>query len=216
MQGTEAITAAIQQGDLDQVRVMIKRNPALLGASAAPGIPITLWAAYYRKWEIFNFLMSLREQPSIYEAAAGGMDEALKTILEENPAMVNAYGSDGFTPLALSCYFNWPKVARILVENGANVNLAALNPSKVAPIHSAVAANSVELTQLLLSHEVDVNVAQNGGVTALHTAAHRGNAEIVGLLLKHGADKSLKTDEGLTALNFAEKDGHPEVAELLR
>ncbi|MCB0630398.1 MAG: ankyrin repeat domain-containing protein [Saprospiraceae bacterium] len=216
MQGADAITKAVQEGDLEQVRTLITAQPALLVHSAAPGIPITLWAAYYRKWEIFEYLMNLKGDPSIYEAAAGGLVEAARAILKENLAMVNAYGSDGFTPLALACYFNRPAVAGLLVEHGANVDLAALNPSKVAPIHSAVAANSIELTKMLLDHDVNVNVVQNGGVTALHSAAHRGNTEIVRLLLDHGADKTMRTDDGFLALDFAEKDGHEQVVVLLK
>jgi ankyrin repeat protein len=216
MQGADTITKAVQEGDLEQVRKLINERPALLGHSAAPGIPITLWAAYYRKWEVFEYLMSLKKEPSLYEAAAGGLESEVSKILQENPAMVNAFGSDGFTPLALACYFNRPSVVRVLIDHGANVDLAALNPSRVAPIHSAVVANSMEITEMLLSKNVDVNVKQNGGVTALHSAAHRGNLEMVKALLAHGADKTIRTDEGQSALDFAQKDGHTEVAALLK
>lgn len=215
MQSPEALVQAVQSGDLGKVKAMILQQPKLSESITDMGIPISLLAAYYRQPQIFEWIMAQRSDPSIFEATAAGMADRVETLLEEQPELLNAYAKDGFMPLGLACYFNQPGVAKLLVEKGADVNQVASNGTKVAPIHAAVAANSVEITRLLLENGAEVNSAQNGGVTALHSAAHRGSVPIVQLLLQHGAKADLKMDDGRTALDFAKADGHKDVVKLL-
>lgn len=215
MQSPAALVQAVQSGDLEKVKAMILQQPELLGSVTEMRIPITLLAAYYRQSQIFEWIMTQRKDPSIYEATAAGLTDRVEALLQEHPELLNAYANDGFMPLGLACYFNQPAVAKLLVEKGADVNQVASNGSGVAPIHAAVAANSVEITRLLLENGADVNLAQKGGVTALHSAAHRGNIPLVQLLLEHGAKTDLKMEDGRTAADFARADGHTEVVKIL-
>ncbi|PHN04869.1 ankyrin repeat domain-containing protein [Flavilitoribacter nigricans] len=215
MQSPEALVNAVQSGNMEQVKMLVEQQPELIHSQTNAGIPITLLAAYYRKTPIFEWLMSRRDDPNIYEAAVAGQQERVEALLEASPELLDAHGSDGFTPLALTCYFAQYPIAKLLVDRGADVNLIASNGSRIAPLHSAVAANSLEITRLLLENGAEVGLSQHGGVTALHTAAHRGNVPIVELLLEHGADPTLKMDDGRTPLDFARADGHQEVVKIL-
>jgi ankyrin repeat protein len=215
MQSPDVLVQAVQSGNLEKVKAIITQRPGLSGSITANGIPITLLAAYFRQPEIFEWLLSQRSELNIYEATAAGRTDRVEALLEQQPALLDAYARDGFMPLGLACYFNQPAVAKLLVERGADVNRVANNGSNVAPIHAAVAANSEPITRLLLENGADVNLPQSGGVTALHSAAHRGNVGLVQLLLDHGANIGLKTDEGRTALDFARSDRHTEVSKLL-
>lgn len=58
------------------------------------------------------------------------------------------------------------------------------------PLSLAAAAGHVEVCETLLLREVDINAADNTGVTALQRAASEGHVETVELLLKYGADVS--------------------------
>lgn len=216
MTSSEALVKAVQTGDLKSVQALIEEDPKLISFVTDSGIPISLLAAYYRQGAVFDWIMSKRPAPSIFEAAAAGLTGRIKHLLMEHPELLNAYAADGFMPLGLAAYFNQYGVAKILVEQGADVNQLADNASKVAPLHAAVAANSLDITRLLLENGAEVDAAQHGGVTALHSAARRGNAVMVELLLAHGAATGLETDDGKTALDFAREYGHDAVVALLK
>ena len=60
---------------------------------------------------------------SVFDAAAFGRIDRLRTILEEDASRANALSSDGFTPLHLACYAEQEGAARVLIEHGADVNV---------------------------------------------------------------------------------------------
>ncbi len=206
---------AIQTGQLGVVKEILKSHPDLIEGQTEQGAPFTLLAAYYRQSAIFNYLIEKKASLSLFEAAAAGKVEKVRAILQAEPQGLNAFSADGFTILALACYFNQEAVAEFLINQGADVNLASNNPMQVAPLHSAVAVQNVKLAGRLLEKGADVNKPQTAGVNALHSAAHRGQTEMIKLLLQYGADPALKTADGKTALDFAKADGHEAAAALL-
>lgn len=215
MKSSSALITAVQSGDLETVKQLIEQEPEMSASVTEAGIPISLLAAYYRQKDIFDWIMSRRENPGLYEAAAAGQSARVAAILDASPQLIDAFAADGFAALGLASYFGQYSVAELLIERGADVNLPANNGSMVTPLHAAVAANSPEITRLLLENGAAVNALQASGVSALHSAAHRGNLEIVRLLLQHGAATDIKMDDGRTALDFAKADGHQAVAALL-
>lgn len=215
METIERFIKAIQEGRLQEVQQLATEQPALSEYTTPSGVPVSMLAAYYQQWDIFKWLMTQGRTPNIYEAAAGGMEVAVRQLLAADPALVNAFASDGFTPLGLAAYFKRPALVRLLIEHGADVNQPANNPARVAPIHSAVAANSVAITRHLLEHGAQVDALQHGGISALHAAAHRGNPVLVQLLLQYGADPGLCTEDGRSALDFARADGHKKIERIL-
>ena len=52
---------------------------------------------------------------SVFEAAAFGRLERLAELLSAHPELVNAYSSDGFTPLHLACFSGGAEATRLLV-----------------------------------------------------------------------------------------------------
>lgn len=71
------------------------------------------------------------------------------------------------------------------------------------------------MTELLIKHDANVNVADLWKFTPLHEAAAKGKHEIVKLLLKHGADPTKKNRDGATPLDLV-REGDQDVADLLR
>ncbi len=80
----------------------------------------------------------------------------------------------------------------------------------------AAGANCPSAIELLLSRGMDVNVANEDGMTALMRAAGEGYADIVALLLSKGADMELQNAKNQSAWLFAAMGNHNEVVELLR
>jgi ankyrin repeat protein len=138
------------------------------------------------------------------------MDEA-KAFISADETIVNQYSKDGFTPVSLAAFFDQTEIAKVLLEQGANPELQATNPSKVNALHSAVAKGNYELCELLVATGMDLNLGQTQNVTALHSAAHRGNLKMVQLLVENGADIHAKMENGSTPLDLAKKDGHQDV-----
>ena len=199
------IFETITQGELSELQWLLDTDSTLALARDHNGVSVLMTALYYRKPDMVQLLRSLVPELDIFEAAALGDTQALQQFLESG-ADVAARSSDGFTLLHLAAFFNQPAIARLLLDNGAEVNAVAGNSSRVCPLHSAVACGAVEIVKLLLENGADANAGQQGGWTALQAAARHGNQEMVDLLLQHGADPEQAADDGQTAISMAAND----------
>jgi len=194
---------AIRQGDAEQVRTLLAADPSLADSRTPEGASPVLWAAYTRHSELAPILLGGR-QPDFFEACALGLPPTL--------VAVNAFAPDGFTGLGLACFFGHLETARLLLDRGADPNLASRNPLRVAPLHSAATAGIPALVKLLLDHGANPDAAEASGYTPLHTAAGHGNREIIALLLAAGADNQRQNRDGQTPAGIARQYGHPEIA----
>ena len=155
-------------------------------------------------------------QVGIFAAAAKGQTEELRSLVEKDPALVNAYSPEGFTPLGLAAFFGHAETVEALLAAGAEVNLASRESMKMPPLGSAMAVQRNDIARTLLEHGADVNGKAVNDLTALHTAAARGNLEAAKLLLDHGADVNATSTDGKTPLDYAQERNHPEMVEFLK
>jgi ankyrin repeat protein len=132
----------------------------------------------------------------VFEAAAFGRTERLRELLDDDAALANAFGDDGFHPLGLACFFGHVDAARLLLERGADVNALSRNEHiQTAAIHAAAASNEegtdesvrYELIELVLDHGADPNLQQAGGFRAIDAARQNGDERVEQLLLERGA-----------------------------
>ena len=154
-------------------------------------------------------------QVGIFAAAAKGQTDELRSLVEKDPALVNAHSPDGFTPLGLATFFGHAETVEALLAAGAEVNLASRESMKMPPLGSAMAVQRNDIAQTLIEHGADVNGKAANDLTALHTAAARGNLEAAKLLLDHGADVNATSTDGKTPLDYAQERNHPEMVEFL-
>jgi len=216
MSGAEAIIEAIKEGSEEEVKRLLSEDPGLAKARGAKGESLVLMAVYRGRADLAQLLVEAGAQTDFFEACATGHLERVKALLAERPGDVNAFAPDGFTPLGLASFFGHLAVARHLVANGAQVNLASGNDFSVMPLHSAAAGRHTAIVKLLLESAAHVDAKQRSGFTALHSAAHNGQLDVVELLLAYGASLNERSEEGLTPLKLAEDRGHAVVAGLLR
>ena len=214
--GNTTFIEAVQQGNLDHVRQMLAQDPGLAQAQTENGLSVVLLAAYYGHPQIASYLASRRSDLTLFEACVVGDLERVRALLASDPGLVNAFAADGFQALGLAAFFNQPRAAQALLENGAQVNTPSRNAQMVAPINSASASGALEIARMLLDHGADPNLRQEGGFVPLHNAAQNGQVELIELLLEQGAEINLRADTGQTALGFALEAQHPKAAELLR
>ncbi|MEJ0031570.1 MAG: ankyrin repeat domain-containing protein [Bacteroidota bacterium] len=199
----------------DELISQLKNDPALLSFVDSRGASLLMLSFYFRNQELSSYILSLQDPSNIYEAViAGDLDTTMK-FLASDPKLINKYSPDGFTVLGFAAFFDRPALARYLLEQGADANISSNNDFKVAPLHSAVAAKSLEITQLLLEHNADPNARQQNDVTPLHAGAHNSSLAIVKALLQAGADKDLKTKDGKNAMDFAREANAKEIIAIL-
>jgi ankyrin repeat protein len=131
---------------------------------------------------------------NVFEASALGRTDRVRELLDSDPALVNAYGADGFHPVGLASFFGHVETARLLYDRGADANQMARNERiQTAAIHAAAAAENKDpetryaLVKLALEHGADPDLEQTGGFRAIDAARQNGDTRVEELLREHGA-----------------------------
>jgi len=121
----------------------------------------------------------------------------------------------GQTPLLRAALSGDTTTMRLLVERGADPNLATLAGTTplmaaagvgwaVAQTYTESPQASLDAVLLCLELGADVNAANSMGLTALLGAVNRGRNDIIELLVRRGARLDIKDKEGRTPLRWAE------------
>jgi uncharacterized protein len=139
-----------------------------------------LTALYAGETERARELLGPDDELSIFEAAAFGRVDRLRRLLREDPAAVDAFSDDGFTPLHLAVFGCQEEAVLVLIAHEADVN-AVSNASfaQVTPLGTAAFVRSLPLARLLLDAGADPAACDRG---ALRTAEANGDEELAGLL----------------------------------
>ena len=207
---------AATQGDVAKVKEMLQADPTLAQSKDHNGLSVTLKALYYGKRDVVEVLLDSGVELNIFEAAATGQTEHVRALINDNPALVNSFSPDGFSPLSLSVFFGHPATVDALLAAGAEVNAPSRETMKLTPLASAMATAQNEIARTLIQHGANVNAKGESDLTPLHTAAARGNIEAATLLLEHGADINATTTDGKKPISYAEERNHPEMVEFLK
>lgn len=211
----ELLEEYIQTENIESLKNLLDLSPELATCTTSYSVSPLMLSCYMKKPLVSKVLLTYLNELNIYEAAAAGKFDMVANIIYYHPEQVNSYSSDGFAPLGLACYFGHEEIARYLLLKGAEVNAPSQNGYNVYPLHSAVAANNLDITKILLEAGATVNIAQQSGVTPLHSAASHGNIEMLILLLEAGAAVNVKSDDGRTPAELAAEKGFPEIARIL-
>ena len=131
-------------------------------------------------------------------------------LLLQHGVNVNAICDKGDTTLYRACVNQQLEVVQVLLEAGADVNLASKS-HYIYPLSAACEAGNAELVNLLVKAGADVNCRNNNDETCLHAvikayasstdcAGQKGYTDIVNLLLKYGADVNKEDHSGKSAM----------------
>lgn len=157
--GDTVLTRGAQSGNADVVQLLVQSG-ADVGAMDVNKIAALVAGAWNCYWDVFRFLLECR-------------------------ANVNAAGDRGHAGLILMCAAESanPEIARLLIENGANVD-GVDNRGETALMRAL--KNGVEsVARILLGNGAEVNRVNHDGLSAVFFAMDRGDIALQRLLLQH-------------------------------
>ena len=144
-------------------------------------------------------------------------------------ANVNEQDLDGFTALHRSCLFNNTQLVEILLQNNVNLKVDYDESSSFlfeqSPFWIACNNSYASVSLMLQDARVDINQAENNGLSPLMRACLNGYSKtIVQLLLSYGRNidilkKSTKDigdiKSGSTALDIAKQRNNTDIVQLI-
>jgi len=126
---------------------------------------------------------------------------------------VNTKDNDGRTLLHLAAEHGKDKVARTLIEHGADKN--AKEKHAQTPLHYAIKYRYNKVALVLIEHEADVNAIDNQDWTPLHYAAKLSNDKVARKLIELGVNVNAKDNSGWTPLHITVRFEHDNVTPTL-
>lgn len=215
------LTAAIESGNIDQIKGLLASAPESINQKDESGLAPLHVAARSDQLEVAKYLLEsgadveVRNQygrtPLLCVAFMTGSVE-MATLLIEHGADINAADAQGATPLKLAAWRGYRGLINLLLVKEVNVETSGFEGNLL--FNSALQHG---LTRLYASMvENDFELPQPGSDrNMLHSAAQGGSAEIIRALIEKGF-KVGKTDiYGWTPLHYAARGGHAKAVRML-
>jgi ankyrin repeat protein len=145
----------IRNGNFDEVRAMLKKNPLLLDSKDQRGSTPLILSTYYDQEEITDLLL-------------------------EWGAKIDAKDASGNTALMGVCFKGFTDTAKKLIDKGVSVN--ERNTMGATCLIYAAMFNREEIAKMLLAKGADVSAKDIRGLTALDHAKALGATSLIALL----------------------------------
>jgi ankyrin repeat protein len=148
---------AAAAGKFDAVAYFVYTHPDVIDDYAEDGFTPLGLACYFGQFEVARYLVLKR-------------------------ADVNLPSNNGFNvyPIHSAAAGNYTDIVRMLVENGAQVNVK--QQAGATPLHSAAQNGNLEMLILLLEKGAEVNTRMEGGKLPADLAREKGFDEIAEIL----------------------------------
>jgi uncharacterized protein len=175
----------------------------------------------------------------LFPAIKAGDLDRVRTLVGDNPALVDARNSTGESAILTAVYNGKKDIANLLVARGATLTLFeacaagefdrverlvasgsdvnAFSADGWTPLHLAAFFGYPKIAELLLERAADV-VARSrnaNGNTPLHAALASNQRMVAGLLIGRGADVNAADAAGWSPLHLASANGNLEVIKTL-
>ncbi|XP_063422906.1 ankyrin repeat and protein kinase domain-containing protein 1-like [Mytilus trossulus] len=191
-EGRRALHYAVEVGNLDMVRILMKHG-APLNYSDNKGYQAIHIATQNGDTEMLNFLIS-----------HGANVSSAKTLKE------------GYTPLHIAALCNQPQALEVLADGVGSLNVQTKRQCDcLTSLHLATKNEYVDIVKILCEKGACLDLANLDGRSPLHYAADRGNLEILKILLNHGASIKIKDSSRRSILQYAVFSKSPECVQLL-
>lgn len=141
-------------------------------------------------------------------AAMANSDVAVINLLAASVKNTNQVNKKGISALALAVRSNTPEVVRLLIQKGADVNVADANGDNLAyyliQSYNPQKAEAFEAKLKALEEKgFKVATPQKNGNTLYHLAVAKNDLSLIKLVERYKVDVNAKNKEGMTALHKA-------------
>jgi hypothetical protein len=158
---------------------------------------------------MMNVKLGRRGFTQLHFCADKGLTTSVKRLLSIRNINVNVKNdANGETPLHYAAWNGHVEIVRLLLQNGAEVNVRSNGGS--TPLHWAAIFGHVDILHLLVENDADLEAQNNTGMRALHRAADYGHLPFIQeLISRYHVDINARVNDGRTALWMARTRNHP-------
>ena len=208
--GRTWIHHAILADSKELLKVVIEKG-ADLNATNKKNVTALMIACQRRNIDAVNELMNAGADPTIedglgatwiHHAVGEGCSKEFLQAIIDHGADVNATNKKNVTALMLACTKGNAGAINILLNAGADPNIADNNGYTC--LHYAADRDcSKETFQAIIAHGADVNARNKNNTATLMTACKKGNTAAINILMNAGADPNIADNDGYTCLHYA-------------
>jgi len=156
-----------------------------------------------------------KKRSLLWYSAELGLNQLVIKLLAARPEIdINRTDNDGFNALARAASRGHLKIARQLIDQGAELNSKTRQGNSLLML--AVLSGQGEMVDFLSRSDIDLNWRNKSGATALMLAAASGNHRITKQLIEAGADIGIRNQDNFNAYQIALNAEHKQVAELIK
>ena len=203
----------VEHAQSGMVSLRIKDRLALLFNSTRPRFATWLWLYIIDDhWNRSDNAWVARGSP-LYYASLCGFRRLAEHIISVHPEQVNATGGRRHSPLAAALFKGHFRVANLLHQHGAFVNVPDHNNQTL--LQAASADGRIDSVRWLLDHGADTNSQPDDYGAPIHLATANGHLEVIQMLLEHNAHTQVVDKGERTPLHLASSSGKAEIVRLL-
>jgi ankyrin repeat protein len=117
-------------------------------------------------------------------------------------------GDGGFSAMHLAARFGHVEIGKILLDNGATLDIKSLLTGGT-PLHTAASAHQVDFAKMLIKRKANLEIVDKLGSTPLLTAALVMDPDMVAVLVDAGANVNVKSTVNPLVTPMVHAAGNP-------
>lgn len=225
--GKTALWFVVEYEDLEAVR-LLHGHGAQINHPDSSGQSMLVGTFLHKKYDVLEFLVANGANLNMIDNGGhtplmtaitnlGG--EQSKTVLKFIKKFITFKpkldleqikpNGGGYSALHLAARFGFVDAAKLLLDNGATIDIKSLATGGT-PLHSAASANQIEAAEYLINRKANLDFFDTSGATPLMVAVYQSDADMVEVLVDAGAAIDTKSPVNVLVTPLVYAAGNPD------